>query len=272
MMDNHYPREEALVLHLVERLKLDLAKPPWNPNSSRFQSGADVTLLLSDGRLIGVQVNEIDPFARAGARGREKAQVRASASGVVGNYVQNDSVIALDSISRAIKRKACIRSSKTQFNEFWLLLCAGVPDAPTSTFIPTAPLVASDLDTATRSLLLHSQYSECFLLPFLSIERAIYRWSKKETGNWRKHVLLEEITLGAGDAEYVRELLRTGGKDRSVVHKRVREILDEVRGNLSSSGAGAGRVGGATLDEIRAHYPRIAGTDNSTGRGSGSYA
>jgi hypothetical protein len=230
-MDKHYAREEAFVLHLVEKLKLDLAKQPWNPNANKVESGVDVGLALADGRRVGVQVTELDPYPEPGARGRERAQARASASGVYVNYVQNDAGVILDAICRAIERKVRIIPAKSEFSEVWLLLCVGLPDAPTSTFIPTAPLSAPDLDTKTTNQLLKSEYMDCFILPFFSTEQAIYRWSKNGTARWRKSVHLEEIPGGTGDAEYVRELLRTRGTDEGVVDARVRQILDKIGGN-----------------------------------------
>ncbi len=231
-MNSPYRREEAFVLHLLDRLKLQLAEPPQNPNSNKFQSGADVSILLASGRRIGIQVTEIDPFPESGVRGRERAQKLASASDVYGNYVQNNAEVILRAISRSIARKTLITFARKQFDETWLLLCCGVPDAPTSTLIPTALLSASDLDEKTVQQLLNSHYAECFLLPFVGTERALYRWSRNGTARWKKKVRLEEIARGAaGDAEYVRALLRTGGNDRSVVDAQVRRVIDEIRSN-----------------------------------------
>jgi hypothetical protein len=228
-VDKHYPREEAFVLHLLERPRIVPTKGPWNPNSDKFQSGADVAFVSDEGRCIGVQVTEVDPFPKPGARGRERAQIRASASGVIGTYVQNDAGAALDAICRAIEKKVRIAPAQGMFSELWLLLCLGVPDTPTSTFIPTAPLAVADLDGKTKTLLLNSHYTECFILPFLGTEQAIYKWSSNETAKWKKSVRLEEIPLGTGDAEYVRELLLTGGKDEMVVDAQVRRVLTEIR-------------------------------------------
>lgn len=252
-MDRDCARSEAFVRELATRLKLDLAKPPWNPNSKNSQSGANVALLLSDGNRIGVQVTEVDPFREPGARGREKAQTRASALGVFGNFAQNDATAVLHAIRRAVERKTRIAPSESEFGKCWLLMCTGMTDAPTSTFIPTPPLGTADLEAVTAELLLASRYTECFLLPFFATERSIYRWSRNAAG-WEKRVLLEGAPLGSRDVEYVRELLRTRGRDKTVVDARVKEILDEIRDNPSTDSNGLGAVKGTVLDEIRTRH------------------
>jgi hypothetical protein len=220
----------------AEKLKLELAKPLWNPNSTKSETGADVAVALAGGRQVGIQVTEVDPFPQPGTRGRERAQVHASASGVVGNYAQNNTCAALDAICRAIERKTRITPAQSQFNEVWLLLCLGVPDAPTSTFVPTSPLSLPDLNEKTTGRLLESSYAKCFILPIVGIEKALYKWSREGAVGWKKFVHLEEIAIGTGDVEYVRELLRTHGKDKSVVDAQVKRVLAEIRAASSASG------------------------------------
>ena len=83
------------------------------------------------------------------------------------------------------------------------------------------------------ALLSKSVYSEGFLMPLLSMEAAIYHWSRNGTRRWQKHVRLKEISYGARDEEYARELVLTRGNDKTVVNTRVREILDEIRNNAT---------------------------------------
>jgi hypothetical protein len=235
-VDKKYAREGYCVQHMAERLKLVLATGPWNPNTNKYRSGADVGVILAVRRRIGVQVTEPDPFPEPGARGREKAQACASASGSYGNFVQNDAGAMLDGIGRAIERKARITPDNTLFDEIWLLVCTGLPDAPTSTLILSAALAVADLDAKTRDLLLGSHYTQCVILPFLGTEQAIFKWSRNGPARWKKSVHLEEIAPGsASDTEYVREMLRTGGKDKSVVDAQIKRVLAEVRGSRNAT-------------------------------------
>jgi hypothetical protein len=224
-----YVRSAAFVRLLLDQIRLSV-NDLWFPNVEG-ESGVDVGVTLVDGSLIGIQVTEIDPFPRPSERGQEKKKKSAAGENAYGAFAQNDLSTILRSISRTVEKKSLLRPPSKKFTEIWLLMCAGVPDAPTSTFIPTSPLSAADLDEATTSLLLNSHYSQCFLLPIFGMEKAMYRWRRNGTACWKKSVRIEEIAQGtAGDMEYVRELLRTGGKDKSVVDAQVKRIIEELRG------------------------------------------
>jgi predicted transcriptional regulator len=228
-IDRHYPREEALVKILATRLRLMVGQY-WNPNTPERQSGVDVAFRLNGGRCIGVQVTEIDPFLAPGARGREKKQALEATGGVYGNFAPNDPAIILDAFARSMRRKAGIAAHHdlSAFSEVWLLLCGGVPDAPTATFIPTGPLSAADLDAATGNILIESKFDRCFILLILNTEKAFYQWSKGTGTVWKKTVELEE-NLGPNDATYIQKLIDTAGRDESVVDQQVSRVLQEER-------------------------------------------
>jgi len=59
-------------------------------------------------------------------------------------------------------------------------------------------------------------------------------------------------------------LLRTGGKDKTVVDARIREIFDETRGNPSAD-KGSGAEKGAVLAAISKHHTGIAGAEDPVG-------
>lgn len=223
-----YRRSAEFVDELLSRLRLSV-RDIWCPNTERNESGVDVGVTLTDETRIGIQVTEIDPFPIPGQRGCEKKKKNLAGDGAYGSFAQNDLTEILRAVSRAIKGKTRNKLSQKSFNEFWLLLCTGVPDFPGSTFVPTA-WIAPEALTPTAELLSNSCYAECFVLAVLSTEMALYKWSRTAEKGWRKIVYLEEVTIGAaGDAEYVRELLRTCGTDKSVVDAQVRRILSEMR-------------------------------------------
>ena len=77
------------------------------------------------------------------------------------------------------------------FDEFWLLLCCGVPEfgAIAATFVMTPWLDTGSLDNATLDKLARSKYSRAFIHAILGAEeKALYQWERG--GGWSKSTLL----------------------------------------------------------------------------------
>jgi len=105
--------------------------------------------------------------------------------------------------------------SFTGFDEFWLLICCGVPTigAVGSTFVMTPWLDASALDAATSSILQSSKYSQAFIHAILGTEEeALYQWHCK--GRWSKSTLSTEEQEGAYFSQSIKdpELWRDPGE------------------------------------------------------------
>jgi hypothetical protein len=232
-----FEREQALVRHLLDRLALGDATTD-NPNAAGEETGVDVAVRIADGRIVGVQVTEVDPYALPGsARAQEKAVAQTAPGKPYGMWGQNDPAVVLYAIARAITRKVGIaaKHSFDGYNEVWLLLCAGIPEhgAAVSTFVMTPWLSAEDLNSATDSLLQGSRYDRCFLLPILGAEQAFYPWSK--SSRWEKRVKLDDIR-DVPRAAYVDSLMKAAeaGDWREVdrlCDEECREVLTEMRQN-----------------------------------------
>ena len=128
-MTSKFETEKAKVVLLMQRLGR-MIEAYENPNCARGaagESGADV-IAISSGHRIGVQVTDLDTGARLGkARAEEmklarEAQAHASTYFVLG---QNDPSKLVEAIARCVARKS--QMSFSGFDEFWLLICAGLP-------------------------------------------------------------------------------------------------------------------------------------------------
>jgi len=230
-----FEREEALVRLLLNRLGLGDATTD-DPNAAGKEAGVDVAVRVVDGRTVGVQVTEVDPYTLPGsARAQEKAIANTAPDKPYGMWGQNDPSVVLDAIVRAIARKVAIaaKHSFDGYNEVWLLVCGGIAGAAVSTFVMTPWLSAEDLNSATDSLLQGSKYDRCFLLPILGAEQAFYLWSKPS--RWEKRVKLEDIR-DVPRAAYVDSLMKAAeaGDWREVdrlCDEECREVLAEMRRN-----------------------------------------
>jgi hypothetical protein len=230
-----FERERAFVGHLLNRLAL--RGEAIDPNAMAGQeTGIDVAVQLEDGRTIGIQVTEIDPYPERGkARAEEKTIAKAAPDKPYGMLGQNDPSVALDAIADRVKRKVEIatRHLFDGLDEVWLLICAGVPEhgAVVSTFVMSPWLSADDLNSATDNLLHPSKYSRCFLLPILGAEQAFYRWERNL--RWKKSVKLEDIRDVPREA-YVNGLMEAAGTgsweevDR-LCDEECRKVLTEMR-------------------------------------------
>jgi hypothetical protein len=103
-----FEREKALVEHLLRRLSLESTSLS-DPNAGGSETGMDVIVHLADGRAVGIQVTEIDPYPEAGkARAEERRIAGKDQDHVYGMWAQNDPQIIVASLARSIKRKAAI--------------------------------------------------------------------------------------------------------------------------------------------------------------------
>jgi hypothetical protein len=166
--------EKDLVGRLLDRWPLH--GEAVNPNAGGRETGIDVAVRLADGRMVGVQVTEVDPYSVPGlARAQEKAMAKIAPAKPYFMWGQNDPSVVLSTIARIINRKIEIaaKHSFDSFDEVWLLICAGVPEhgAVVSSFVMTPWLSAEDLNSATDDLLRGSKYNRCFLQAILGIPR-----------------------------------------------------------------------------------------------------
>lgn len=231
-----FEKEKMLTAHLLRRLNLDDATTS-DPNTNQTETGLDVLVHGADGRVVGVQVTEIDPHAQAGkARGEEKKTAGSDPAKVYFGWGQNDPQVILGSLFRSISRKVAIadRHSFASVHETWLLVCAGIPEhgSVVSTLVVTQWLSVSDLNSATHSILQKSKYDRCFFLAILGTEQALYTWEKNS--GWDKSVRLEDINE-VPRASYESDLRRAASAgdwqevDR-LCDEECERVLREMRG------------------------------------------
>ena len=187
-MSSKFEAEKAKVELLVRRLDLS-ADYPGDPNSEG-ESGADVVAVIS-GRRVGIQVTDLDTGEIAGvARAAEAKLAREARSRetTYGTWGQNDPAKIIDAFARSIARKA--RMSSAGFDDFWLLLCCGVPDfgAVGATMVVTQLISTEQLAAATDAMLNASTYSRVFIHAILGTEpQALYEWQRGR--GWVKSII-----------------------------------------------------------------------------------
>jgi hypothetical protein len=152
----------------------------FDPNTTRAgETGADVIAII-DRRRIGIQVTDIDTGEVPGKARREETGLASDATArgsTYGTWAQNDPGKILGSIVRSLTRKA--RMSFAGFDEFWLLMCAGVPEwgAIGATSIMTLWVTTDALDAATLERLGASKYTRAFIHALLRGRgKALYKW------------------------------------------------------------------------------------------------
>jgi hypothetical protein len=181
-----FEREKGRVVLLMERL--GIAPGEYVDANTTGETCADVIAVV-DGQRVGIQVTDIDTGEVPGlARAVEtKLKRDADARGsTYGTWAQNDHEKIMAAIVRSVTRKA--RMSSAGFDQFWLLMCAGVPEAIGATFIMTSWLTTDTLDTATLESLAASKYSQAFIHAVLRVEeKALYEW--RRGAGWSKSTI-----------------------------------------------------------------------------------
>jgi hypothetical protein len=182
-----FVHEKPRVAHLLARMGL-VAEALLEPNNGgKHESGADVVAIIQ-GRTVGIQVTDIDTGSRPGqARAAETRLAKAAvADGTTyWTWGQNDGETIIARIGQAVARKS--RISVAGFDEFWLLMCAGVPavGAVGATMIMTPWLETDALDARTTNDLASSNYTRAFIDVILGVEeKALYEW-RRDAG-WSK--------------------------------------------------------------------------------------
>jgi hypothetical protein len=189
-----FDEEKARVALLMRRLGQPVDSDSYkNPNTARGaagESGADV-VVVSNGRRVGVQVTDLDTGARPGKARAEESKLARDAQAQASTYFvwgQNDQTKLVDAIARSVARKA--RMSFSGFDEFWLLICTGVPTSGAigSTFAMTSWIEVSALDAATLPDLESSKYTRAFIHSILGAEhQTLFEW--RHGGSWSKSAL-----------------------------------------------------------------------------------
>ncbi len=188
-MSSKFEAEKARVALLMRRLGLD-ASYPHDPNSDD-ESGADVVAVILGCR-IGVQVTDLDTGETPGAARAAESKLAREAENEGTTYFtwgQNDPSKVIDAVTRSISRKA--RMSCAGFDEFWLLVCCGVPvlGAVGATFIVTQCVDTAALEAATGDILSASKYSRIFIHGILGTEeQTFYEWQRDR--GWDKSIIL----------------------------------------------------------------------------------
>lgn len=183
-----FEKEKGRVVLLMRRLgpTPDGYRVPNTTAAS--ETGADVIALI-DGRRIGIQVTDLDTGEAAGAARAAEARLSRDAvkrDTTYGTWAQNDPDKIMDAIVRSVARKALM--SFAGFDEFWLLICAGVPELGGigATSIMTPWLIIDALDAAISRSLAASKYTRAFIHVILGPEQnALYQWGRARVGQNR---------------------------------------------------------------------------------------
>lgn len=232
--EEKFEEEKNLVECLLLRLRLGW-QAPSNPNAGRKETGIDVLVPLSDGRIIGVQVTTLDPHAKPGKARAQETRIAGVTPSVYGGWAQNNPQVYLDALVRAIERKIEIAEQHSfeglDLAEKWLLVCAGIPKhgAAVSTTVMTPWLPEHDIERVTGGALQRSKYDRCFFLPILGSERALYKREKNSA--WEKVVSLDDIHE-VPRAAYMNNLMLAAAADDQQEMDRLcdEEISDTLRG------------------------------------------
>jgi hypothetical protein len=237
MPKDQFAHEAPLATRLLDRLRITPDAPLTNPNLNG-ESGADV-LAIVGGKRIGIQVTQIDngyslpsvTDAPIMGRGPEKRLARECQ--IYAGFAENDSAKVVANIAAAIGRKALHRV--TGFDELWLLVVAGVPETGSviSTFVLSTHLSPTHLDAETGHDLMQSSYNRMFLLPVLSVERALFQWAKP-SGPWLVDVEPDAAPSLSFDQLMARahEAVLSGDLD-AWTDREVQNVLAEMRATTS---------------------------------------
>jgi len=191
-MPSKFEQEKARVVLLMRRLGIAPTDylDPQTGRHSRNETGADVVALIGS-RRVGIQVTDLDTGESPGKARAAEAKLARDVEGSGGTYAtwaQNSPDLVIASIERSITRKS--RMSFAGFDDFWLLVCCGVPQlgAMVSTFVMTPWLDIGRLSAATAGSLSASKYTQAFIHAVLgSEEQALYQWERG--ADWSKSTL-----------------------------------------------------------------------------------
>jgi hypothetical protein len=177
---------------LMRRLGLAPAEyqDPQTGRHARDETGADVVALI-EGRRVGIQVTDLDTGDLPGGVRAAEAKLSRDAESrgsTYGTWAQNRPDRMIAAVARSISRKS--RMSFAGFDDFWLLVCCGVPQfgAIASTSVLTPWLDVARLDAATAQSLSTSKYTRAFIHVVLGLEeQALYQW--RRGCSWSKSTL-----------------------------------------------------------------------------------
>jgi len=225
-----FEKEKGRVEMLMQRLGMAPDEYRDPKASTGDETGADVVAVFGNQR-IGIQVTDLDTGEAPGVARREESgrSCDASARGsTYGIWAQNAPGKIMDSIVRSLTRKA--RMSFAGFDEFWLLMCAGVSKwgANGATWVMTPWLTTDALDAATLPSLAASKYSRAFIHMVFGVEeKALYQWDRG--ASWSKSTIElspAERAPDFWDYKNDRDLLSDpeGWRDREI-----KRVLAELR-------------------------------------------
>jgi hypothetical protein len=176
-----FNEERSRTASLMRRLRhvVDSYEDPNTRAGAAGESGADV-VVVTDGRRIGIQVTDLDTGSKPGKSRAAESKAALAAQAKDSTYfiwAENDASKLVEAITRSVERKS--RMSFSGFDEFWLLICAGVPTlgAIGATFTMTPWLLPAKLDAATLPTLERSKYTRAFVHAVLGVEeQALFEW------------------------------------------------------------------------------------------------
>jgi hypothetical protein len=205
-------------------------------NGGKHESGADVVAIIQ-GRTVGIQVTDIDTGSRPGqARAAETRLAKAAiADGTTyWTWGQNDGETIIARIGQAVARKA--RISVAGFDEFWLLMCAGVPafGAVGATMIMTPWLEPDALNARTTNDLARSKYTRAFIDVILGVEeKSLYEW-RLDTG-WSKSTVALPPSAQAPDFWAYKDDPELLADPKGWCDREIEKVLAEFRASGSGS-------------------------------------
>ena len=183
-----FARESYCVQQLASCLGLTAALEYRDPlEDYRRETGIDV-IAVGEGYRLGFQVTEYDGGEGVAAigggemRAREVRQQRAA--GKMGVYSGWGSPHFEPAFAARVLEKVQ-KSSNYNFGEvdqIWLLISAGLPDAPIATFVPHAYIGTEILNAASAAALATSRYDGAFF--HIIMGDVIYEWDRES--QWQK--------------------------------------------------------------------------------------
>ena len=225
-----FEKEKGRVVLLMQRLGLTPDEYRDPSAGGVGETGADVVVAVGE-RRIGIQVTDLDTGERTGkARAAETklAQDAAKRESTYSTSAQNDPQKIMAAIVRSVTRKA--RMSFAGFDEFWLLMCAGVPEwgAIVATSVMTPWLTTDSLDAATLQSLAASKYTRAFIHAVLGVEeKALYQWDRG--AGWSKSTIELPPAERAPDFWVYKNDLDLLNDPEGWCEREVKRVLAELR-------------------------------------------